>query len=160
MQPLQLIAVVTRDSHPMKRSFLLHMQLITYRLFWDLDTTTVRLLLGLSSLGWALSAWENPVAFRLKSFEIIAATAPAGVWCTMFMLHGVGVLWRFFDPTPRPVWALIINSFGLLLWTTISVMAGLALSTFSPFLALEVVVCLFAGWTLYRTGLREEIVTP
>jgi hypothetical protein len=150
----------------MKRPFTQHLKLTGLRLFWDMDTTTVRLILGISSYLWGISGLIAPRTFNLKALTLMSAMAPWWTWCTLFIIHGVLVTWRFIDPKPRPRAALLVNTYGFLVWTTTTFMGSLSLSALepsyavNPLMAVEMVLCVFAGWALYRTGMTTEIVTP
>lgn len=133
---------------------------VTKALFWNADTTTVRLILALSSLLFCIGLIIPGADFTRPGFIVMADVAPQYVWAAGFFAHFLGLSWRFLDPVPRITWALIINALGLLLWLTSSLCINFAYHTFAPGTSAELVLCFFAGWSLLRTGLRQETLTP
>ncbi len=133
---------------------------ISRSIFWHADTTTIRVLLALASLGWTLTIICKPDILTVYPYQIIGSIAPGWLWALLFSLYCGGVFWRIFDRTPRVGWALAINAFGLALWLTITICINVKAGAFIPGSALEVVTCLFAAWALIRTGLGQDVVTP
>ena len=54
---------------------------------------------------------------------------------------------------------LAVNFFGFVLWLYSTLCMNLALGYFPPSSALEWTIIAFAGWALYRTGLKSELVS-
>ena len=144
---------------------------VIYAIFWLSDTTTIRVLLGLASLGFTLGLWlpldtfsQLPFAgmascFNFKSVPI-SVRAHEWVWGVLFLLHALGVSWRMFDLTPRIKWAFAINAYGLMLWLASTGLITQAVGKYTPALSLEVVVIMAAFVALVRTGLNDEQVSP
>lgn len=143
------------SSYNLQRVFL-----VTKELFWNADTTTIRLILALSSLLFTIGLMATGVDFNFVGYRVMKAMAPKEVWASLFFLHFLGLSWRFLDPIPRIGWALAINGFGLLIWVASTVAINSAFLRFVPGTSVELVLCCFAAWALFRTGLRKEILTP
>lgn len=128
-------------------------------LFWFTDTTLLRLVLGVSSLLFAIALALPDTIFDPDRFAVTLYVPYRTVWIVLFLLHFLGVFWRLIDARHRVRWALTVNSLGCVLWL------GVAISTFMVYgFSLSVVVEGMLGilsvWVLYRTGLTPEIVTP
>jgi hypothetical protein len=133
---------------------------VSRSVFWQAHPTTVRMLLGLASLGWALCIICNPAVVDLPQYRLMMQVMPSWLWSTLFAAHFVGVFWRIFDHTPRIRWALAINFIGCYLWFTLTICINLAAGYFIPGSCLEAVTCAFAAWALVRTGLGKDVGTP
>lgn len=124
------------------------------------DTTTIRIILANASLMWAIASLLDPLAFQRDAYAVLRQVADQSVWAAAFLLHFAGVYWRLFDPVARPIWALVINSYGFAVWFVSTAAVNLAVGGFAPGSALEWTMCMASAWALYRTGLNREIVTP
>lgn len=132
---------------------------ISRKVFWEADTTTIRMSLALASMGWVYSLLARHDLLQTYPYQIMGAIAPASIWASLFTLYFIGVFWRIFDPVRRVRWALAINALGVLLWITVTLCLNLRTGRFVPGSSLEIVTCLFAGWAMIRTGNHKEVVT-
>lgn len=128
--------------------------------FWHAHPTTVRMLLGLASLGWALCLLVTPDILSNYPYQYMLLVMPWWGWAAGFLLYCAGVFWRIFDHTPRLRWALAINVLGCLLWFTLTICITLKAGRFIPGSSLELVTCFFAAWALIRTGVGKDVGTP
>ena len=138
--------------------------LTTRRIFFQADTTTVRLLLATASLGWTLVLLGNnllgePVMAR-PAYAIMHIVCHDNVWALLFFIHFAGVTWRLYDPKPRPLAALLVNAYGFAIWTISTAAINIAVGFVPPGSALEWTMCAASAWALYRTGLQTEAVGP
>ena len=154
------LGVERRASVRKYQTLVHHIMSVTRSIYWNADTTTIRLIIALSSLIWTFPLLFRHGIEKVPGFEVLFNLASPVQWAVGFMIHFVGISWRFLDPRPRIGWALAINSLGFALWFTSTAAVVYALRSLTPGASLEVVVCMFSAWALYRTGLRDEIVTP
>ncbi len=138
--------------------------MITRRVFFESDTTTIRLLLAAASMGWAAAlvlnlALGNAVMQR-PAYALMRVVGGDWFWATVFLGHFMGVVWRLYDPKPRELWALIINAYGFSIWTISTACINISVGFIPPGSALEWTMCCASAWALYRTGLQPEAVTP
>jgi hypothetical protein len=103
---------------------------------------------------------SNPTQFNTPAFEIMRAVCGERMWSVLFLLHFVGVYWRTYDPVPRILMGLIINSYGFLIWFFMTVSVNLYVGWVSPVTALELTMCAASAWALYKTGFRRELISP
>lgn len=133
---------------------------ISRRIFWHAHPTTIRMLLGLSSLLYALAMFINPSVLQLPHYRIMMQIMPMWLWIALMVTHFIGVFWRVFDTRPRVRWAIAINVLGCYLWFTLTIATNLSMGRFIPGSSLEVITCLFAAWALIRTGVGKDVGTP
>ena len=133
---------------------------ISRRVFWYAHPTTIRMLLGLSSLLFAVIMLVNPAVAEMRQYTLMMAVMPGWLWVVGMLLHFVGVFWRIFDATPRVRWALAINLLGCYLWFTLTICVNVSMGGIIPGSSLEVITCLFAAWALIRTGIGKDVGTP
>lgn len=124
------------------------------------DTTTIRLLLANASFLYAALLCIYPDSFSRHGYELMAQAADEAIWAALFIVHGIGVYWRIFDPVPRPKWALTVNTLGFLVWGVSTLAFNVALGRVTPTSAMEWTLCLASAWSLLRTGFTKESVTP
>lgn len=133
---------------------------VTLAVFTQADTMTIRLLLANASCLWALGALHEPSLFDRPMYAVMSQFVDQYVWAMGFMLHFIGVYWRIYDPVSRPIWGLLVNGLGFVLWSICTIATNAAGNGFSPTTALECTLCVASGWALYRTGLNKELTTP
>ena len=133
---------------------------VFHNLFWNADTSTIRLILAFSSLLMTVTLIIDQEAFERPMYLVMKQYLPATGWAVLFSLHFIGAMWRFFDPVSRIYSALAINIYGLGIWLTSTLFVNVALQGLSPGTSIELINCCFGAWAVYRTGLRKEIVTP
>lgn len=127
------------------------------------DTFTVRLLIawasGLYAVALIVATLQGLELFTRPVYALMATVGNEWAWATAFLLHWAGVHWRILDPKEK-VWAgITVNFFGFVLWLYSTLCMNLALGYFPPSSALEWTIIAFAGWALYRTGLKSELVS-
>lgn len=137
---------------------------ITRRIFFQSDTTTIRILLATASLGWTVVLLGNylfstPVMVRAP-YGVMSVLGRDVAWAIVFLLHFLGVIWRLYDPKPRPVAALMVNAYGFAIWTLSTAAINISIGLIQPGSALEWTMCCASAWALYRTGLQPEAVSP
>lgn len=128
--------------------------------FWQSHPATIRMLLALSSLGWAICLICDPLILTKWPYQYMLAVMPYSAWLLCFLCYFAGIFWRIFDRTPRIHWALLINALGCFLWFTLTICITLRAGRFIPGSSLEAVTCVFAAWALIRTGLGKDVGTP
>ena len=133
---------------------------ISRGVFWQAHPTTVRMLLALASMGWALVLLANYDILNHYPYQYMLTVMPAWAWCIGFMAHFTGTFWRIFDSTPRVHWALTINALGCFLWIALTICINMRAGTFLPGSSLDAVTCAFSLWVLIRTGLGKDVGTP
>lgn len=136
-----------------------HIRRVTYSVFADADTSLIRILLANASLVWAAFVVMYPQTFQRPPYEIMRAVASGNVWAAAFFIHFIGVYWRTYDPTARVVPGLIINGYGFVLWFFTTVSLNYYVGAPSPATAAELVLCGSAGWALYKTGFKRELIS-
>lgn len=138
--------------------------LITRRIFFQSDTTTIRLLLATASLGWTLVLLGNQLAgtpiMAREPYALMRVLGEDLLWAVVFFVHFVGVVWRLYDPLPRPFAALVVNAYGFAVWSISTAAINITIGFVPPGSALEWTMCAASAWALYRTGLQPESVTP
>ncbi len=128
--------------------------------FWGAHPTTIRMLMGLSSVLWAITlVFDESALLRWPYQYMLTVMSPAS-WAVGFGLHFIGTFWRIFDHTPRIYWALCINALGCFLWISLTICINLRVGLFTPGSGLEVITSLFSVWVLVRTGLGKDMATP
>jgi hypothetical protein len=140
-------------------SLLPYAKYVTITILKNADTVTIRLLLALASVGFAACLMFGTDVFERPGYHLMRKMGGETAWSLMFMLHFAGVIWRVYDPVERIGWALLINSFGFVLWGVMTLLLNLALGSVTPGTALEWTLVLASGWALYRTGLHGEAVS-
>lgn len=133
---------------------------ITKHIYFNADTSTIRLVIAAASLIWSIELLINPHIYKVPGLELLFQMMGRFEWAFIFLLHFAGISWRFLDPRPRVIWALVVNALGFMLWCISTFAVIYTLGSLTPGTSIEVIICIFAGWALYRTGLRGEIVTP
>lgn len=133
---------------------------VSRSVFWQAHPTTIRMLLALSSAGWALCLLGNPALLTMPQYRLMLQIMPPWLWAVAFTTHFIGVFWRVFDTKPRVRWALAINLLGCFLWFTLTICINTAAGYFIPGSCLEAVTCAFSAWALIRTGLGKDVGTP
>lgn len=121
------------------------------------DTTPTRFMLAIAATCWSvLLAWpgntfERPVYFWMSQI------GPEWSWALFWAIHAAGMWWRTFATTPRPRFALAINSLGVLLFTGAAVSIFLTLTYPLPAaIAADVVFAMASFWVLVRTHVNSE----
>lgn len=137
---------------------------ITRMIFLEADTTTTRMLLGTASFIYMLIlALNSAMGHHLLDRPAYALMNIFGgdlFWGILFVAHGIGVLWRFYTARSCVLCAIAVNLFGCCLWTYTTVAVNVSIGFLSPTFALEIPTCILAWWVLYRTGMRDEVVSP
>lgn len=129
-------------------------------LFIEGDTTTIRVLLGVASLGWTIGLWVQPLGtFERPIFIWMRAVANEWVWGGLFLLHFVGVFWRLIDTIERKNWAMAVNMLGFALWAASTSAQILAVGEYTPSTSLEIVATIALFVVMLRTGRNREIRT-
>ena len=133
---------------------------VSRSVFWQAHPATIRMLLGLASLGWFLCIVVDVHTLYNANYRYMWSIMPMELWGTLFLLHFIGTFWRIFDPNPRVGWALAVNMLGCFLWFTMTIATNSAAGVVIPGSCLEIVTCGFAAWALIRTGLGKDVRTP
>ena len=139
---------------------MLRVQLQFRALTWHADTTIIRLIMAAASIVYALLFQFAPAGHFAPVSDLITQLFPKWLWSTLFLVHGIGVAWRFFDHKERIAAALVINVLGFLIWSSYVFLNILGLGYMSSGIALETIMCICLFWSLVRTGLKEEVASP
>jgi len=128
----------------------------------ETDTNTIRVLLAVSSLVFAVILWlPGDSLFQTRpAWQSMREVFSAFTWGFLFFAHFVGVTWRQLDDIPRPRVAFLINAYGLLVWFVMTGMVTTQVGELSPGSALELTVLAAAFVSLVRTGHNDEKVSP
>lgn len=141
-----------------------HFKTTALRIIWKSDATTIRLILATASLMWAVGAWVRPQSFDAIPYNSLEWVAfglfGPKEWGAAFFLHFVGVVWRTFDPVHRVFWGLVVNTYGLVLWASVTLLLTWGLGRLSVTTATDWALCLFAAWALFKTGAPDDLVSP
>lgn len=132
---------------------------VTLTVFRNADTVTIRLLLAMASLGFAVCLVAGDNVFERQGYHFMNKFAGEWTWASLLIVHFVGVIWRVYDPVERIGWALLINALGFVLWAVMTLFINLSLGSITPGTALEWTLVFASGWALYRTGLHGETVS-
>lgn len=138
----------------------LHLMRVLMQVFVYGDMNTIRAMLALGSIGWAAGLWCFSDTFGRPGYRYMAAFAPQWLWGFAFLLHFLGVCWRFIDRRVNVPWALTIHGFGLSLWIISTAALTVAVGEFTPSGALEWVLIAAGAMAFIRTGFNEEKITP
>lgn len=131
------------------------------RVFIEGDTHTIRVLMAVASIIFGVGLWLPLGMFQRLPFAGMAEVMGEFQWGVLFVLHGVLVFWRTFDPVPRRWWAFWINAYGLVLWILYVGLVNKASGTFTIGTSMEITVLLAAFVALVRTGVNEhEKISP
>lgn len=155
---------VERRSHPREGHLFEHIKTVMRRIVWRSDATTIRLILATASALWAIGAWLHPQTFDHSPYSVLERLdflhLTTNAWGVLFMLHFFGVMWRVFDPTRRVIWGLIVNSYGLAIWLSVTLSLTIAVGSLDVDTSTDWALCLFAAWALFKTGARDDLVSP
>ena len=142
------------------RKPLRHCYATVRRLVVEGDTTTIRVIMAIASLLYAIGLLVPIHTFARPSFAGMQALMPDWAWAVCFILHAVGVAWRLLDEVPRIAWAFAINAFGIAIWIMYTVLVTVTLGQYTPSTAMEITVLAAAIVALVRTGLNDEKFSP
>lgn len=133
----------------------------TWRLvFVQADTVTIRILLAWGSFFAAMSLLLDPTKFKEPAYAVIANFGDERLWAVYFLIHWLGVHWRVFERSrSRPMAALVINTWGFSLWFVSSIGVSWSSGNVGINTSLALTMCVASAWSLYRTGLRRDVVT-
>lgn len=148
------------------------MKELTRVIFFESDTTTIRLLLATASAFYAflliLNLAVGSPTLERQAYELFAVLpalfgmsgGQADVfWAVVFFLHFLGVIWRLYDLRQCDVCAFVVNAYGFLIWFTSTVMLNLGVRFLGPGTALEWTLTAASLWALWRTARVPEIAT-
>lgn len=129
------------------------------RVAHQIDITTIRSILAVCSLVWAIAMLAGPQTFHRNGWMILAHVSNEFIWGCIFLLHFLTTLWRFVDPQSRFYWNQIVNIYGFLIWFFVTLATNITLGAFSPGSAAEWVLIACQGYVILRTGYKKEVVT-
>ena len=151
-----MTAPVSNDNNPTPRA--LHFALRCALPLWDAlrysSPLPVRFFLAIGSLLWSWFLIDSPRAVAndpvyLSMFQI----APPSVWSAIFLVNGLLLGWRVFDPRPRIGITRIINASTVFIWL---MYIGLTLKTYGclpPDSGDEIAILIASIWATLRTSL-------
>lgn len=128
--------------------------------FFEFDAVTIRAILALGSMAFALILVIGGQPFTREAYSIMEAVGHEGFWTIAFLLHTAGTLWRILDPVARPRWAVAFNAYGVFIWFFTTLSICIAVGYLPPSMALNWIVVGLAGWALFRTARYPEKLTP
>lgn len=145
-----------------------NMRELTRVIFYESDTTTVRLLLASASLLYAIfllinMALDQPTMSR-PAYELMSIFGGKSradyIWAATFFAHFAGVIWRLYDLRQCDVCSFIVNAYGFLIWFGSTLMLSLGGGFFDPGKVLEWTLSAASLWALWRTARVPEIASP
>src|SRR4051812_14287554 len=113
-------------------------------LIWHSDTSIIRLVMAVSSLGYAIGLLPLFHTFDRPAFALMRLLAPESVWVFALLLHSAGVTWRLLDDRASLLWGWLINGLGLALWGLMVFLVLATVGEYSPGMAMEMTVMAFA----------------
>lgn len=139
-------------------------RILTKRIVRETHTLTIRMLLAASSFGAALVILGYELfgrgLFARHGYEVMQIFGNEWVWAGAFLMHFAGVVWRVYEPRSRPAWGFAVNALGVALWAVKSFSVAWALKAVTLATPMELAVCCFALWVLFRTDAQEEEFSP
>lgn len=149
-----------------------NMRELTRVIFFESDTTTIRLLLASASLLYALFLGLNVMmgagVMERPAYELFVVAASiiginghgaSAFWAVIFLLHFLGVVWRLYDLRQCDVCAFIVNAYGFMIWFASTLMLNISVRFLGPGTALEWTLTAASLWALWRTARVPEIAT-
>jgi hypothetical protein len=131
---------------------------VTLDIVFAPDTMTLRAILALASLLYGINLILASGTMSRTGFILMFNLMPNYVWSGLFLTHFVGLSWKFLAEKPKVGIALAVNSLGFFTWFLSTLAINIDVfnkyGTLAPSTSLEIVVCAFAGWALFRTGKR------
>lgn len=159
---------MTVDRTQQRVSWLRYVLHIIATIFWRGDTLAIRALMALSSFLLALDLVFWPQNFERATWLVMQQAAdllsrgyvaPEWFWGPLYMLHAVGVAWRFLEKRTRIGWAIAINSLGVVIWGANVVLTMVAIGYPAAGSVLPLVCTIALIVSQWRTGLNDEKLT-
>jgi hypothetical protein len=130
----------------------MHMQRPFLRLILCSDTRPTKFALFLGALFWAIGLMLPGDTMTRPSFIYMGTLASENVWCSLWSVYAVGMLFYTFRRVPN-AFAYMLNALGLALWSIYS----LAILVQIPWpwpagLAADGAMFFAAFWLMIRTG--------
>lgn len=133
---------------------------VLIRVLKSIDTLTIRVVLALASIIWAIALLLGTQTFERPGWKILAVVSPEITWAILFLIFPLASAWRMVTPTYSRFWGLVINSYGFAIWFFTTLATNLAIGAFSPSTSLEWTILVAQGYVVVMTGLKKEVVTP
>lgn len=150
-------------TNPFHSARFLYIRMIWVRIVFKSDATTIRLLLAMSSLLWAIGAFTHPATFISSAYAVLDKLAfgviTPPLWGALFLIHFVGVIWRL-GPHRSNFWGLVVNGYGLALWLSVTLALSYTLGGLTVGISPDWALCLFAGWAFIRSGKESDAISP
>lgn len=129
------------------------------RLFWILvmaDLGPLRLMLAFGSILWSLLL---PILYITSSSHaiILPAIFPLYIWCILFFIHGIGLLWRILSENYSMKLSVLVNTLGCTLWSGSLILDMISSNTFNEIdVGAELIIAFISIWVLARTVPRND----
>ena len=128
--------------------------------FLNADTVIIRILIAWASFFSAWSLILDDDKFKAPAYQVIAMFGTEHMWVGYFLAHWLGVHWRIFERSrSRPKWALAINILGFCLWFISAVGVSWSVGNVGINTSMSLTLCVASAWSLFRTGLRRDVVS-
>lgn len=125
-------------------------------MFWGTDIRPAQIMLGLSSLLWALMLVHPGDTFQRQTYAVMAAIGSEHAWAAAFVLVGVSQLYNsFISVLPEiPAWFSKFDSFlCFVVWATAVCSILVAQRPPPAAIAGEIVMAFAAFWVFVRQDL-------
>lgn len=132
-----------------------HIRTICRRIFWQADTQILHLILASASLLWAISLPLLIPPPATPPFRLMWEAASPQAWAVLFALHVVGMNFCLFCKSDVPRCKTIVQFYGAILWISTTLIMNVSVGRFTPSSALEVVMCGFIVWSIFRAGVKK-----
>ncbi len=123
------------------------------------DDVKIRWLMAVASLTWGFELLLIPGTLERPFYVVMKGMAPAWVWAALFMVHGVGAIWRIYERKERERWAMFINGLGVAVWVANTVAQNIGAGRFVVTTSLEFIACAFLLGTFVSTGWTSKSTT-
>lgn len=124
------------------------------------DTTPTRAMLAMAALLWAVMLAYPGDTFTRPVYRYMAEVAGTNAelkWTIAWAIYGALLMVTIFSSKPRPWWALVVNSMGVMLTSSSVISVFLTLTTPLPAsIAPDIVMAAAAAWVLVRTHVNSE----
>lgn len=129
-----------------------HIKQTVTRMFWRSETELLHVILASGSLVWAILLLVLDPPYSSPAFRLMYAAAAPWQWAVLFIAHVIGFNICLFALKERPRCKTVVQFYGVLLWISTTVIQNFSIGRFTPSSALEVVICVFAVWAIFRAG--------
>jgi len=141
----------------MRELFKRNYKTLLIAIFTEVDTMTVRIVMGWASMVFAALLLASQQPFTKEAYGIMEALAPQWVWALVFLSYGFGTVFLVYSKKHRFSWNLGFNIYGFLLWGFCLISMVVALGYISPIMAPYLLLIPLMGWSIVRTAPPRRI---